>query len=46
MDGDGEDGGNGVGEEKACKSVRELRAGVIDRNGSNMPKAETPKKRR
>ena len=46
VDGDGEDGGNGVGEEKACKSVRELRAGVIDRNGSNMPKAETPKKRR
>ena len=46
VDGDGEDGGNGVGEEEACKSVRELRAGVIDRNGSNMPKAETPKKRR
>ena len=40
--GDGEDGGNGVGEEKACKSVREPRAGVIERNGLNMPKAETP----
>jgi hypothetical protein len=31
---------------KLVNHVRELRAGVIDRNGSNMPKAETPKKRR